>query len=77
MPTEWGKKLDKKNTVGKNPNTTQCLFFVDTYMLCIYIYEWEKNEIIWKKRKCMNRIVNSGMHYKMPQCNEQVCGGEC
>lgn len=45
MPTEWEKKLDKKNTVGKNPNTTQCLFFVDTYMLCIYIYEWDKKKM--------------------------------
>ena len=30
-----------------------------------------------KKRKCTNGVIHYGMHYKMPQCNEQVCGGEC
>lgn len=72
------KQTRQKEHSWKKPKHNT-MFVLCWYIYAVYIHIWmrEKNEIIWKKRKCMNRIVNSGMHYKMPQCNEQVCGGEC
>ena len=78
MPTEWKKKLDKKEHSWKKPKHNT-MFVLCWYIYAVYIHIWmtEKKWDHMKKRRCTNGVIHYGMHYKMPQCNEQVCGGEC